>query len=68
MKENFYMVSESRLKDLLRQEAELEVLETDGVDNWPAYMAGAREYKKGKGCNTFDEVAEKELKRFSRIV
>lgn len=42
--EKYYKISETRLKELLKAELELDQLEAGGVDNWPWYGEGRQEF------------------------
>ena len=42
--EKYYKISETRLKELLKAELELDQLNADGVDNWTWYGEGREEF------------------------
>lgn len=72
-----YIISEERLMELLIAEAQLNVLEWDGVDNWEwymesrnAYIADCLEVSQGKVCTdalSFIDVAKAELSDFQEF-
>lgn len=72
--ENEYIISETRLLELLKAEIELECLDRDGVDNWTWYMESRKaiiEEAMSAANVPFDEdtdfsdVARERLKEFS---
>ena len=72
-----YIVSEERLMELLIAEAQLNVLEWDGVDNWQWYMESRNSYiadclgvSQGKVREddlSFEDVAIAELSEFQEF-
>lgn len=75
---NIYKIPENRLLELLEAESRLQVLESDGVDNWTWYMEGkfnylresAQQYDLNLKDNEnfdFSDLALLELSDFERI-
>lgn len=57
MRERMYLVSESRLKELIEAELRLEALESGGVDNWEWYGEAGHDYIQDYcSCNKQDIV------------
>lgn len=56
----YYKISEQKLRSLLHDESKLEVLESDGVDNWSWYLCGLDSYVR-EYVEFFDEDAEATL-------
>ena len=70
MEQKFYKISEEELLDLLSCALQLEVLNTDGVDNWTWYMesrGNLMEEWYGEDLD-FDEAALIELKKYERVI
>ena len=64
--DNFYIISEDELLDLLEAYYYADCLDIDGVDNWDWYMVGKESYLKGK-YNTFREKAKDELRYYRKL-
>lgn len=68
----YYLIEESRLKQLLETEARLDALEWGGVDNWEWYGESLSqyldEYCQWNGINRarydFDKLAEEDLSNY----
>lgn len=68
----YYLIEESRLKELLKSEARLDALEWGGVDNWEWYGESLSqyldEYCQWNGINRarydFDKLAEEDLSNY----
>lgn len=68
--EKMYIISESKLKYLIEQDAILQALEAGGVDNWCWYGESKyeyiEEYKKEEKIEDedfyFEDIAEREIK------
>ena len=56
-----YIISEERLLELLENEARLQCLENDGVDNWTWYMEGRKRFIADALCISEQHVEEEEL-------
>lgn len=56
MGEKYYKISESDLRELIKSDMKLCVLERDGVDNWTWYMAGLTDFLAENLNKTKDEV------------
>ena len=56
-----YIVSEERLLELLENEARLQCLENDGVDNWMWYMEGRKRFIADALCISEEEVEDRDL-------
>lgn len=76
--EKYYKISETRLKELLKAELELDQLNADGVDNWTWYGEGREEFlldvigdrvpkEKIPEDVDFDFVAELDIKDYEEI-
>lgn len=58
MREKYYKISESDLRELIKSDLKLWVLERDGVDNWTWYMYGLTDFLAESLNKTEDEVLE----------
>lgn len=56
MGEKYYKISESDLRELIKSDLKLCVLERDGVDNWTWYMYGLTDFLAENLNKTKDEV------------
>jgi hypothetical protein len=63
--ENKYIISESKLIELLSAYHYANCLDAEGVDNWSWYMSNKKEYL-GE-FESFEEKAMDDLKYFSKI-
>ena len=75
--EKYYKISESELLDLLEAALEVDMLQTDGVDNWEWYGESSKAIIKGYFPNkdeeelddySFKDCAELILKDYEEIV
>lgn len=65
MKENYYIISESELLDLLATYHYANCLDGDGVDNWSWYMIGREEYL--GDFESFEDKAKDDLKYYTKV-
>ena len=63
--ENKYVISESKLIDLLSSYYYADCLDADGVDNWSWYMNSKEKYL-GK-FESFEDKAKNDLKYYTKI-
>ena len=56
MGEKYYKISESDLRELIKSDLKLCVLERDGIDNWTWYMACLTDFLAENLNKTKDEV------------
>ena len=57
----YFKIDEERLLELLENEARLQCLENDGVDNWMWYMEGRKRFIADALCISEEEVEERNL-------
>jgi hypothetical protein len=57
----YFKIDEERLLELLENEARLQCLENDGVDNWMWYMEGRKRFIADALCISEEEVEERDL-------
>lgn len=57
----YFKIDEERLLELLENEARLQCLENDGVDNWMWYMEGRKRFIADALEITEEEVEERNL-------
>ena len=78
MQEKNYKVKESTLRRLIAAEAELQALESGGVDNWSWYYESKQEYLEDYFSNCdpeffdkndigFDLLVDKEINKFEEV-
>lgn len=65
MKENYYIISESELLDLLTTYHYANCLDADGVDNWSWYMIGREEYL--GDFESFEDKAKDDLQYYTKV-
>ena len=59
MGEKYYKISELDLRELIKSDLKLCILERDGVDNWAWYMAGLTDFLAENLNKTKDEVLKR---------
>ena len=62
-----YIVSENKLRQLLKDEIKLEALEHGGVDNWEWYGDSIQDYLKECNVEEIEDLIEKELEIYSEV-
>lgn len=65
MKENYYIISESELLDLLETYHYANCLDADGVDNWSWYLVGRKEYL--GDFEDFKDKAKDDLQYYTKV-
>lgn len=67
MKQKKYIISENKLRQLLKDEIKLEALEYGGVDNWEWYGDSIQDYLKECNFEEIEDLIEKELQNYSLV-
>lgn len=62
-----YIISENKLRQLLKDEIKLEALEHGGVDNWEWYGDSIQDYLKECNVEEIEDLIEKELEIYSEV-
>lgn len=62
-----YIISETRLRDLIRAEEEICALNSGGVDNWEWYCDSIQDYLRENNYEDMDDAVEKELESYTLI-
>ena len=61
MSKVLYLIDESRLAKLLREEQKLKLLENGGVDNWEWYDESLFHPDEGKTLNDIEDISDEEI-------